>query len=275
MVQEITDEEMNSLTQSILTRYGIDFTCYEPKSLRRRIIRVLNRFDHPSVHSLWVHFLHHPDFVHDFMNEISVGMTSMFRDPILWKNLRARLVSEYAGKDMISVWHAGCSTGEEVYSLGVVLRETNLAGKTKALATDFNKDALKDAQKGVYHKIKMIENETNYRQFNPTRDFSKYYTVVDSHHVAMDPTLTAHTTFSYQNLITDAFPVQKFDFIFCRNVMIYFDTAAKRKLLDKFYTALNPGGYLIIGFFDTMNHLIDDDKFGLADEAAKIFKKVA
>ena len=274
MTQDVTDEEMNSLTQSILTRYGIDFTCYEPQSLRRRIIRVLNRFNHESIHSLWIHFLRTPEFVHVFMNEISVGMTSMFRDPVLWKNLRTHLQTEYAMKS-ISVWHAGCSTGEEVYSLGILLRESNLARRAKALATDFNKDALAEGQKGVYHKIKMIENETNYRAFNATGDINKYYTAVDGKHVTMDPTLINHCTFAYQNLVTDPFPQQKFDIIFCRNVMIYFDSIAKRKLLDKFHASLNPGGLLIIGFFDAMSHLIDEHKFDLADEAAKIFKKVA
>jgi chemotaxis protein methyltransferase CheR len=275
MVQEITEEEMNSLTQSILTRYGIDFTCYEPKSLRRRIIRVLDRHHHESVHGLWVQFLRDANFIHVFMNEISVGMTSMFRDPVLWRNLRTRLQQDYALRDKISVWHAGCSTGEEVYSLGILLRETNLARKARAIATDFNKDAIQEAQQGIYHKIKMIENETNYRQFNPTGDISRYYTAVDGKHVQMDPALVSHVSFSYQNLITDPLPPQKFDFIFCRNVMIYFDTTAKYKLLEKFYTSLNPGGCLIIGFFDTMNHLIDERKFDLADEEAKIFRKVA
>jgi chemotaxis protein methyltransferase CheR len=275
MIQDVTEEEMNSLTQSILTRYGIDFTCYEPKSLRRRITRVLNRFNHESVHSLWVHFLQNKDFVHVFMNEISVGMTSMFRDPVLWRNLKTRLQTEYVLKDKISIWHAGCSTGEEVYTLGILLRESNLMRKATALATDFNKDALAEAQKGEYHKIKMIENETNYRQFNPTGDMTRYYTTVDGKHVVMDPALVGHATFKYHNLVNDPVPGQKFDIIFCRNVMIYFDTIAKHKLLDKFHASLNPGGFLIIGFFDTMNHLIDEHKFNLADEAAKIFKKVA
>jgi chemotaxis protein methyltransferase CheR len=92
---QVSDEEIASLTQSILTRYGIDFTCYEPKSLKRRIIRVLNLFELTSAHDLWVKFLRDPTFIKTFMNEISVGMTSMFRDPILWKNLKKRLNSEF------------------------------------------------------------------------------------------------------------------------------------------------------------------------------------
>lgn len=272
LIQEISEEEMNSLTQSILTRYGIDFTCYEPKSLRRRIIRVMNLYELPFVHELWVKFLRDPKFITIFMNEVSVGMTSMFRDPVLWKNLKTRMYNQFQTEKSISVWHAGCSTGEEVYSFGILLKELNMQERTKALATDFNVNAIDEAQKGIYHKIKMIENETNYRQYNPLRDFNSYYTT-DGTLATMNPELIAHATFHYQNLITDPYSTG-FDVIFCRNVMIYFDTAAKNKLLDKFYNSLKPGGYFILGFFDTMTHLIDNDRFSLIDDKAKIFRKV-
>lgn len=267
----VTEEEMNALTQSILTRYGIDFTCYEPKSLRRRIIRVLNHLNLISVHELWVHFLRDTKFIHVFMNEISVGMTSMFRDPILWKNLKQRIPNDFGNKREINVWHAGCSTGEEVYSLGILLRELNLQDKTKATATDFNQNAIEEARSGIYHKIKMIENEKNHKAVSPFQNFEQYYRK-DGMHDIMDPTLIKHTTFKYHNLITDAFP-KGFDIILCRNVMIYFDTIAKTKLLDRFYDALNPGGLFIIGFFDTMMLLMDNKKFALVDEEAKIFQK--
>src|SRR5882757_8815531 len=99
LIQDVSEEEMNSLTQSILIRYGIDFTCYEPKSLRRRIIRVMNLFNVPTIHELWVKFLGDPQFIHVFMNEISVGMTSMFRDPVLWKSLKRRLPEDFKTKN--------------------------------------------------------------------------------------------------------------------------------------------------------------------------------
>lgn len=267
----VTEEELNSLTSSILTRYGIDFTCYEPKSLRRRILRVLNHLGLSTIHELWLRFLKDPEFVHLFMNEISVGMTSMFRDPVLWKNLKSRVPADYGKKSELSVWHAGCSTGEEVYSMGILLRELKLQDKTKALATDFNKNAIEEAKKGVYHKIKMIENENNYKVISPLHDFTQYFTK-EGMYDTMDPLLIKHTTFKYHNLITDTFP-QGFDIIFCRNVMIYFDTIAKTKLLEKFHSALNPGGIFIIGFFDTMMLLMDNKKFALVDEEAKIFRK--
>jgi chemotaxis protein methyltransferase CheR len=272
MINEISEEEMNALTNSIFVRYGVDFTCYEPKSLRRRIIRLMNRMDMSSIHELWIKFLREPDFKHVFMNEVSVGMTSMFRDPILWRKLRGRLNAEFRGQRSISVWHAGCSTGEEVYSFGILLKESEMIERSKALATDFNKDALEEARKGEYHRLKMIENETNYRIFNPSNTFTQYFTT-DGKNDCMDNALTKHASFQYHNLITDPYP-KGFDIIFCRNVMIYFDNAAKVKLLEKFYQSLNYGGYFVIGFFDTMSHLIDNDKFELVDSDAKIFKKV-
>jgi len=271
-LENVSEEEIQSLVQSILTRYGIDFTCYERKSLRRRIIRVMGLFDLSSIHDLWVRFLRDPGFIHGFMNEISVGMTSMFRDPVLWRNLSGLLTEEFKARPSVSVWHAGCSTGEEVYSLGILLKESGWQGKTTALASDFNTAALEEARSGVYHKIKMIENEANYRQVNSHLDFSRYFTT-DGKYATMDPDLIAHVVFRYQNLITDSTP-RHFNIIFCRNVMIYFDAIAKKRLLDKFYDALTPGGYLIIGFFDTMNHLINNKKFLLVDEEAKIFRKI-
>lgn len=271
-VVDVTEEEIESLTQSILSRYGVDFTCYEPKSLRRRIVRVLSLFDLTSIHDLWRKILHEAGFIKIFMSEISVGMTSMFRDPVLWKMLKKRLNVEFHSKPSISIWHSGCSTGEEVYTMGIVLRETNLLTKATALCTDINEAALKEAQAGVYHKIKMIENEASYKEYNTFASFSKYFTS-DGKYAHMDLSLIEHAKFQYHNLITDSYP-SGFDFIFCRNVMIYFDNAAKLKLLDKFYQSLNPDGYFIIGFFDTMGHLMDESRFKLVDESAKIFQKV-
>lgn len=266
---DVSDEEVRSLTQSILLRYGVDFTGYEPKSLRRRIVRILNLYSFGSIFELWSRLLKDPSFIYIFMNEISVGMTSMFRDPILWRTLRQKLKTDYANKDGIRIWHAGCSTGEEVYSMGILFKEVALNTKYTALATDISQESIQTARKGVYHKLKMLENESNYRLYNPAGDFSQYCST-SGQDAVMNHALVDHCDFQYHNLITD--PVQgRYDIIFCRNVMIYFDTAAKEKLLDKFYDALKPGGYLIIGFYDTMLSIINQQKLKIADEEAKIF----
>jgi len=270
---EITDEEVKSLAQSILTRYGIDFTCYEPKSLRRRITKLMVNQEIESAHHLWVKFLRDSKFIQFFMNEVSVGMTSMFRDPTMWKSLKGILRTEFTKKDSMSIWHAGCSTGEEVYSMSILLKELHREGSVRAIATDINLEAIRTAQEGVYHKLKMIENEANFKEYNAFADFKKYYSE-DSKNGIMDSALISSVEFSYHNLITDAPPAPgMFDIIFCRNVMIYFDNYAKERLLEKFFTALRPGGLFIIGFYDTMLPIVRQHQFVMADEAAKIFRK--
>jgi chemotaxis protein methyltransferase CheR len=121
----ITEEELKALTDAIHQRHGIDFGCYEPKSLTRRVIRALHIFNMSSAHDLWVRILKDRAFIYPFMDEISVGLTSMFRDPVLWRKLRNMLSHEYKSKSSLSLWHAGCSTGEEVYTMGIVLKESN------------------------------------------------------------------------------------------------------------------------------------------------------
>lgn len=267
----ISDEELKSLTDAIHQRHGIDFSCYEPKSLKRRVVRALHMFGLNAVHELWVRILKDRSFIYPFMDEISVGLTSMFRDPVLWQKLRHLLQDEWSGKSSLSLWHAGCSTGEEVYTMGILMRESGYNKPVSALATDISHQAMQTAKSGVYHKMKFVEYNANYVQFNPAGAMRKYYTEEDSN-VHMNLDLISHVTFAYHNLITDPFN-RKFDIIFCRNVMIYFDNAAKLKLFEKFHSALNPGGLFIIGFYDAVLPMVDASRFRILDMDAKIFQK--
>lgn len=274
-VPDVSEEEVKSLAESILTRYGIDFTCYEPKSFRRRIVRILDLYNFNSTFELWSKFLKDRNFVYEFMNEISVGMTSMFRDPLFWKELKTEIIKKFRSDNKINIWHSGCSTGEEVYSMAILLSEIRLLNKAVTVATDINHDAMRDAQNGVYHKIKMVENERNYHEYNPLGNFHDYYTNQGTS-VKVDSKLIDRVKFEYQNLINDPPPASgPFDIIFCRNVMIYFDSIAKEKILDKFYNALKPEGWLIFGFYDTMLPMMKQNLFSLENEAGKIYKKLA
>lgn len=268
----ISDEELKSLTDAIHQRHGIDFSCYEPKSLKRRVIRSLHIFKLNAVHELWVKILKDRSFIYPFMDEISVGLTAMFRDPVLWKKMRQLLNESLASKSNLSIWHAGCSSGEEVYTMGIVLRESNVKMPVEARATDISNQAMTIARSGEYHQLKMQEYEKNYQAFNPLSTLKKYYTV-NNDTAVFDPTLIQHVNFEYHNLITDPF-AKKYDIILCRNVMIYFDNNAKLKLFDKFHECLNPGGLFIIGFYDAVLPLVDPNKFKVLDMDAKIFQKV-
>ena len=208
-----------------------------------------------------------------FMDEISVGMTSMFRDPIFWRHMKKILTSKFKDSHELKIWHAGCSTGEEVYSMGILLKETGLLPKAKSMATDINQSAIKEAKEGRYHVMKMTENERNYKEYNPHFDFKRYYSSEkDQNTILMNNELVSHVSFEFHNLTSDNV-AGKYDLILCRNVMIYFDTPAKNIFMEKFYDALKPGGYFVIGFFDTMLPILNQHKLELVDEEAKIFRK--
>lgn len=267
----ISDQELESLTTAIQKRHGIDFNCYEPKSLKRRIIRALHIFNLKTVHELWVRILKEHSFIYPLMDEISVGLTSMFRDPVLWRKLKALLINELTHKEKLSIWHAGCSTGEEVFSMGIVLKESAYPKPFSALATDISNLSIAAAMKGEYSLFKIGDYERNYSEYNSLGALRAYYVSSDQHAV-MDRSLINHATFTYHNLITSPFK-GSFDIIFCRNVMIYFDNEAKRKLFDKFYNSLNEGGLLVIGFYDAVLPMIDSTKYEILDMDAKIFRK--
>jgi len=269
---QITDEELKSLTSAILRRYGIDFTCYEPTSLKRRVDRCISVLKLETVHNLWVKLLKDQLFVHRFMDEVSVGLTAMFRDPIMWRALKTDILNKLATKSEISIWHAGCSSGEEVYTMGVVLQESGFQSKSKAIATDISDAAIAEAQQGKYYHLKLAEYGKNYRGYNPLGSFEKYYQR-DGADGVMNSQLVDHVDFRHHNLISEP-PPGKFDIIFCRNVMIYFDNKAKINLLEQFHQHLNNGGYLIIGFYDALVPLIDKSKYYFINLDAKIFQKI-
>jgi chemotaxis protein methyltransferase CheR len=195
----------------------------------------------------------------------------MFRDPVLWRKLKTLLSSELTLKEKLSVWHAGCSTGEEVFSMGIVLKESAYPKPFSALATDISNLSLAVAMKGEYNLLKMVEYGKNYNEYNSLNALRNYYVHSDKDAV-MDRSLIRHATFEHHNLITGPF-TRTFDIIFCRNVMIYFDNEAKRKLFDKFYNSLNEGGLLVIGFYDAVLPMIDSTKYEVLDMDAKIFRK--
>ena len=269
---DISDEEIASLTSAIQQRHGIDFTCYEQTSLKRRIIRALHILKFNSIHELWTKILRDRSFIYPFMDELSVGLTAMFRDPVLWRKLKQLLSNDFFKGRNLSIWHAGCSSGEEVYTMGIALREASFSKPVTADATDISKGAMEIAKKGEYDGLKLVDYEKNYKAFNVFGTLKKYYATLENGNGVMDKQLISHVTFNYHNLITGDFNT-RYDIIFCRNVMIYFDNTAKLKLFEKFYNSLNENGLLIIGFYDAVLPLIDEKKFQILDIDAKIFQK--
>jgi chemotaxis protein methyltransferase CheR len=268
----ISEEEMKALIEAIHKRHGIDFRSYERGLLKQKIGYAIAQFNFTSPMQLWAKLLSDRAFIQPFMDGISLGLISMFRDAMLWEKLKEILRESDHGTEPLRIWHAGCSTGEEVYTMGIVLKEAGIKRPYSVWATDMNEASIEVAKKGQYEKLKAEEFVENYAQYNPAGRLSKYYT--SSRDVMrFDPKLISHVTFAPHNLIMDPFD-KKFDIIFCRNVMIYFDNDTKAKLFDKFHHSLNQGGCLIIGLYDAIIKQADKNKFELYDMNARIFSRI-
>jgi chemotaxis protein methyltransferase CheR len=270
-MSEISPEEIDAFSQAFLIRYGIDFTCYERGSFTRRLQSAMRSMQADNPNDLWVKLLREPDAETIFISHISVGMTSMFRDPTFWKFMKTYL-SSMSDKYVPKIWHAGCATGEEVFSMAILLRALNHEYAQGSLATDFNSHSLAEVRKSAIHQLKWEENQKQFLEVFPELKLEHYgkweeqYFCLPIHEWSM-PQVLEH------NLTSLVPPGKDFDMIFCRNVLIYFDLNMKKRILDMIWQSLKPGGLLIIGFFDALNQIIDFDKFEFFDEGAKILAK--
>ncbi len=270
---EITDEEMRSIQDAIMKRYAIDFYNYEPKSFKRRIQRIYRKFGFESSFDLWSRTLKDKDFVHDFINEVSVGLTSLFRDPEFWQAFKKVMGVFYPDQYRINVWHAGCSSGEEIYTSAIVWDELGYGAKVKSIATDISSNSLKIAESGKIIKAKLPEYERNLKIYNKSASINKYFTQTDEG-VVFIPKYLEKVSFKNSNLIMEQYGTDQYDIIFCRNVLIYFDGPAKEKVIDKIHKALKPGGFLIVGFLDSMLSYLDESRFEYYDLRQRIFRKI-
>lgn len=265
----ITDEELIALMQAIKNRYGLDFTNYEQRSLKRGMSRLMMKHKMTSLLELWSRVLKDKDFFMSAMDDLLVNLTELFRNPDVWIMIRDKVLDHFQGKPL-KIWHAGCSTGEEVYTMAIVLEEKNMLNTTKCLATDLSKTALNKAIAGDYSLILLKEYLKPFLKFYPNRKMEDYFDFHDRH-ATIKPHYKTHINFKKHNLVNE--PVnEKFDIIFCRNVMIYFDEKLKNQVLNLLNNCLNDDGYLIIGYYDIMP---DAGKalFDLYDIKTRIYKK--
>jgi len=269
-LKNITDEELQSINRAILLRYGIDFNNYEPQSFKRRMSRALQKFEVDNIFDLWRIMLKDNTFIFKVIDEITVGLTELFRNPALWLFLKEELTIHFKNRPNINIWHAGCSTGEEVYTMSIVLNEIDLLPKTKIWATDLSGQAIATAEKGSYDDLTFEKYISNYKVYNPAKDLSQYF-FHSNETWRVFQTMRQHIRFEQHNLSKDN-TSELFDVIFCRNVMIYFDDVLKMRAVEKFYHALKDDGYFIIGYYDALPNEYKQF-FEVYDAANKIFKK--
>jgi chemotaxis protein methyltransferase CheR len=239
----------------------------------RRLRRRLELEGLPSISALQDKVLHDAQCFGRLVDELTVNATSMFRDPSFFLAFREQVVPVLRTYPFLRVWHAGCSTGEEVYSLAILLLEEGLYERTRLYATDVNETVLRRAREGIYPLNKMREYTVNYQQAGGKRAFSDYYTArYDA--ALFDPALSKHVVFARHNLVTDG-GFSEFHVIFCRNVMIYFGRPLKERVVGLFDESLTRGGLLALGRRETLRFTGHEGRFEPFLERSSIYRKVA
>jgi chemotaxis protein methyltransferase CheR len=246
---QLNDEELRALTTAIKNRYGIDFTNYESKSLKRGFARLIMRKKLSSVLDLWSKILRDKEFFMGCIDDLTVNLTELFRNPEIWVKLKDEVLPTLSTKYKLNMWHAGCSSGEEVYTMAIVLKSLNMLRRTKSLATDLSEGILEKAQAGVYSSMLMAYTKS-FPAFIPLGKMSDSFVYSNGTAIVKDE-FKKHIKFQRHNLVQDKMD-EKFDVIFCRNVMIYFDDTLKMKVLNLFHEALNDDGFFIIGYYDML-----------------------
>lgn len=255
--------------QAINNRYGLDFTNYERTSLKRGIIRLMMKHKMETILELWSIVLKDNDFFKNAIDDLLVNLTELFRNPDVWIKLRDDVLPKMNSRSL-KVWHAGCSTGEEVYTMTFLLETIDMLDKSRLTATDLSTTALSKAIKGEYSLLLLKQYLVPFLKFFPNKGMDDYFDFEDTH-ATVKPKYQTNVTFRKHNLVMDAM-VEKFDIIFCRNVMIYFDESLKNRVLDLLYKALKPDGYLIIGYYDIMPDY-GKELFEIYDVKTRIYKR--
>ncbi|WPO81284.1 protein-glutamate O-methyltransferase CheR [Chryseobacterium sp. JJR-5R] len=267
----VKDEEVESLIKEVYDRYGYDFSEYSRASFKRRINRIclLDRFT--SFAELRYTVLNDPEYLKRFIEEITVNVTEMFRDPSFFKTLREKILPQLGTYPLIRIWVAGCSTGEEAYSIAILLKEANLYHKSLIYGTDLNPSVLEKARAGIFPLQQMKLYSENYMLSGGTKDFSDYYTAnYDS--VRFDKSLQQKLILSTHNLVSDS-SFNSFQLIICRNVLIYFDRGLQERVFRLFDSSLENLGFLALGAKETLRFSKLDKNYHQVDDQ-RIWKKL-
>lgn len=259
----ITSLDLQLFVSAIRNCSTYDFREYSDKSLKRRLAKVLTDYK-LDLQGLIMQMRNNPTFVEQVVKDITVNTTELFRDPHIWQHVKYVLLPKWKNQQTINIWHAGCSFGQEVFSMLILLNELDMLEKTRIFATDLNTDVIQGAKKGVYkYRFNIAyldnfdkalkENPFNYEEYFDV-PYSKYFVIdQEKDSITMNSFLTAKPTFKKHDLVNDGniFYV-KFDLIVCRNVIIYFNYDLQNKIFDLFYNNLYNNGFLWLGMHESI-----------------------
>jgi chemotaxis protein methyltransferase CheR len=272
-VQEniVKDSEVEILLNDLLEVYGYDFTNYSRASIKRRINRLFSLDKFPSFAEFRYQLRTDNNYLKRFVEQITVNVTEMFRDPLFYKALREQVFPHLGTYPFIRIWLAGCSTGEEAYSIAIILEELNLFNKSLIYATDINPDVLERAGKGMFPLSQMKQYSENYILSGGKKDFSSYYSA--NYNLAkFNENLKSKMIFSTHNLVSDH-SFNEFQLILCRNVLIYFDKDLQTKVFNLFDQSLENLGFLALGSKETLRFSSIAGKFKQLN-SEKIWRKI-
>ncbi|WP_449445837.1 CheR family methyltransferase [Ureibacillus acetophenoni] len=271
-IDELEKLEIKLLVNGLYEWCGYDFRDYAFPSLRRRILHRVHAEKLSTITELLNKTLHDGECLNRLLNDLSINVTEMYRDPLFWKEFREKIVPHLHTYPSIRIWLAGCAFGEEVYSMAILLKEEGLYDKTKIYATDFNQEILKVAKNGYYPLEKMKKYTQNYLQSGGEQEFSHYYKVTNSG-VKFDSTLMKNVIFAQHNLVSDR-SFNEFQVILCRNVMIYFNKSLQQKVHGLFFESLSMFGFLGLGDKETISFTNYENHYETINTKQKLYQKV-
>ena len=270
---ELERLEVELLLEAVHRRYGFDFREYAQASLKRRLYRRMDAEGLSTISQLQHKLLHDPPCMERLLLDLSINVTAMFRDPSFYSAFREKVVPLLRTYPFTRIWCAGCSTGEEVYSLAILLHEEGLYDHTRIYATDINENVLATAREGVFPLDKMKQYTQNYMRGGGTREFSDYYIAAyDS--VRFSRLLTENVVFAQHNLAMDR-SFNEFNVILCRNVMIYFDRSLQDRVHELFCESLETFGILGLGHKESITFTRFADRYEELDADERIYRKSA
>ena len=265
--------EIQLLLEAVYRRYGFDFREYAPASLKRRLWRRVYGEHLQTISQLTDRLLHDPPAMERLLLDLSINVTAMFRDPTFYVALREQVVPLLRTYPFTRIWVAGCSTGEEVYSLAILLQEEGVYARTRIYATDINQSVLDTARAGVFPLDKMQQYTQNYIRAGGARSFSEYYLAAyDGARFSRD--LVENVVFAPHNLAMDS-SFNEFTLILCRNVMIYFDKVLQDRVHKLFYESLDMFGILGLGHKESIHFTPYANRYEELDREERIYRKVA
>jgi chemotaxis protein methyltransferase CheR len=269
--KDTSEQEILLLLETVYEKYGYDFRQYSEAHIKRRIMNRMAISGLENVSQMQSKILNDKTFAAELLQDLSITVTEMFRDPDFYKSLRKNVLPILKTYPFIKIWHAGCATGEEAYSMAILMQEEGLYDRTTIYATDFNQRALNQAKEGIFSNAMMKEYTTNYQLSGGKESFSNYFTS-DHDNVIMNQSLKKNIVWANHNLVTDSV-FAEVHMILCRNVLIYFDKNLQNKVQKLFYNSLINGGVLCLGSKESLLFSDFHDKYTELDKKQRIFKK--